>query len=128
MRKTVKINGTNVVLEANGYTLLVYEDRFKGRRLLQDIGEISKIGEAEKVPFSIQTKMLWAAAKTADDTLPDIYEWTKQFSIEEVIKASQIAVVLICESLSTSKKAKATAKPRFIYRLLKFFHLQSKTA
>ena len=126
MKKTIRIDNQKVKVEANASTLLIYEDRFKGRRLLQDIDGIAKIDEIEKIPFSLCTKLLWATAKTADSSIPDIYEWVKDFSIKEIIVASQTAIELICQSIETSKKEKAAVRFRPIHLLMKSLHLQSK--
>lgn len=122
--RTIAIGKKKVKVEANASTLLVYEDRFKGRRLLQDIDYLVRIKSIEKVPFSLYSKLLWATAKTADESTPDVYEWTKNFEINEIISASQVAVGLICESIETSKKEKATAGHRLISRLMTFFRMR----
>lgn len=121
MEKTININGRSLKLKASALTLLIYEDRFKGRRLLQDMGEIVKISEAEKAPLSVYVRILWAAAKTADETLPDIYEWAKNYSISEIIKASKAAYELVCSSFNTQKKERATAIRRVMRRLMTFW-------
>ena len=122
--KTIIIGKKKIKVEANASTLIIYEDRFKGRRLLQDIDNLIKIPGAEKVPFSLYSKFFWAAAKTADKNIPDIYEWSKNFEIGEIISAGQIATGLICESIETSRKAKATVVNRLIFRLMTFLHLR----
>ena len=124
--KIINLKSGKVKVEANASTLLIYEDRFKGRRLLQDIDKLSELRKAEDIPFSLYTKLLWATAKTADHNIEDVYEWSKQFSIEEIIKAGQVAISLIWESISPTKKQKATVKEKAIRLLLKFFPLQRK--
>ena len=124
--KIITIGKKKVRVEANASTLLIYEDRFKGRRLLQDIGELAKITKAEKIPFSLYSKLFWAAAKTADNSIPDIYDWIKDFEISDVIIGSQTVITLIYESIETTKKQKAAVIHRLICRLMTFLHLRSK--
>ena len=124
--KTISLKSRKVKVEANASTLLVYEDRFKGRRLLQDIDKLSELRKAEDIPFSLYTKLFWATAKTADYSIEDVYEWSSQFSIEEIIIAGQVAINLIWESIQSTKKQKATVGEKAIHRLLKFFHLPQK--
>lgn len=126
MNKVIKIDGKKISVEANASTLLIYEDRFKGRRLLKDISELVKITTVSDIPLSFYSKFFWATAKTANETIPDIYEWSKDFSIAEIIKGGQVAFALICKSIETSKKQKATVSQRVISQLTKFFHLPSK--
>lgn len=121
--EVIKIGRTEIKVEANASTLIIYEDRFKGRRLLQDIDELAKI-DTVKTPFSLYAKLLWATAKTADDSIADLYEWTKQYSISEIITASQYAVEMILKSIQTTKKAKAAVKHSHILRLMKFLHMR----
>lgn len=120
MDRTVKIDGRPVRLKASALTLLIYEDRFKGRRLLQDMGEIVKITDTDKAPLSVYARILWSTAKTADETLPDIYEWTKDFSISGIMQASKTAYELVCGSFNTKKKVKATAIRKGMRRLMTF--------
>ena len=120
--KTIIIDKKKVRVEANASTLLIYEDR----RLLQDIDELAKITTTDKVPFSLYSKLFWSVAKTADDTVPDIYEWAKDFSISGVIEGSRTAIELICKSIETTKKSKATVGHRFICLLTTFFRSLSK--
>lgn len=124
--KTINIDNKKVRVEANASTLLIYEDRFKGRRMLQDIAELTKIENIQNIPFSLYSKLLWASVKTADNSIADIYEWIKDFSIQGIITASQVALELICQSIETTKKSKAAVKHRHICQLMTSFHTRSK--
>ncbi|WP_143000438.1 hypothetical protein [Ruminococcus sp. YE282] len=84
------------------------------------MSEIVKITDADDAPLSVYARILWAVAKTADDTLPDIYEWTKDFSISGIMQASKTAYELVCNSFNTPKKAKATAIRKGMRRLMTF--------
>ena len=126
MRKNIEIDNKTVCVEANASTLLIYEDRFKGRRLLQDISELAKITDIDKIPLSLYSKLLWATAKTADETTSDVYEWTKDFTINGIIKAGQIALGMICESIETTKKRKATVSRVLIFLRTKFSRLRQQ--
>ena len=127
MRINIKIDSNTVCVEANASTLLIYEDRFKGRRLLQDISELAKITDIDKIPLSLYSKLLWATAKTADETISDVYEWTRDFTINGIIKAGQIALGMICESIETTKKRKATVSRVLTFLRTKFSRLRQRT-
>ena len=124
--RIIYLKSRKVKVEANASTLLVYEDRFKGRRLLQDIDKLSELRKTEDVPLSLYTKLFWATAKTADRSIEDIYEWSSQFTIEDIIKGGQVAITLIWESILPLKKQKATVRQKATRLLLKFFHLPQK--
>lgn len=126
MRKNIRIDNQTVCVEVNASTLLIYEDRFKGRRLLQDISELAKITDINKIPLSLYSKLLWAAAKTADETIADVYEWTKEFTINGIIKAGQLALEMICESIETTKKRKATVSRVLTFLRTKFSRLRQQ--
>ena len=126
MRKNIKIDSKTVCVEANASALLIYEDRCKGRRLLQDISELAKITDIDKIPLSRYSRLLWATAKTADETIADVYEWTKEFTINGIIKAGQIALEMICESIETTKKRKATVSRVLTFLRTKFSRLRQQ--
>lgn len=111
MSKAVLIlDGQELTVEANAQTLLIYEDNFKGHRLLQDIDELAHITDKSTMPFGIYLKLLWACAKTADKNIVDIDLFSQQFSIEAVIENSWNIIELIGKSIEgNSKKVKAAA-------------------
>lgn len=87
-------------LEVSAFTLIVYEDRFKGRRFLQDVEVLT----SDNIPFGITAKFLWSAVKTADENVCDFNEWIKQFEIADIILLNNAIISLISESLSSIVK------------------------
>lgn len=109
MKDTVVINDKNVEVEVTAYTMLIYEDTFKGRSFLRDADRIL-VKNLNDVKFGSAVKLLWAAAKTADDTIPNFKAWSKNLSIKDAISATDTIIELIVNSLrSDSPKATATA-------------------
>lgn len=106
MNKTIKVDEKELEVEVSAYTMLIYEDNFKNRSFLRDVDMLT--ANPNKVQYSSTVRILWAAAKSADDTIKPIKEFSKQYSIGEVISTAQPLVDLIVESLKTSSK-KATA-------------------
>ncbi|WP_370768352.1 hypothetical protein [Ruminococcus sp.] len=106
MDKTLTIGDRQLEVEVTAYTMLIYEDNFKGHSFLKDVDMLT--ANPNKVQYSSTVRILWAAAKSADDTIKPIKEFSKQYSIGEVISTAQPLVDLIVESLKTSSK-KATA-------------------
>lgn len=107
MEKILEVGDKEIKVEVTAFTMLVYEDAFKGRSLLRDVDMLTS-SKSNKVQFSTAVRVLWAAAKSADESTKPIKEFAKQFSFADVISAAGSVVNLVIESLKTSSK-KATA-------------------
>lgn len=109
MKDTVVINGKDVEVEVTAYTMLIYEDTFKAHSFLRDADRIL-VKHLSDVKFGSAVKLLWAAAKTADDTIPNFKTWAKEISIKDAISATDKIINLVVDSLkSDSPKVTATA-------------------
>ena len=109
MKDTVVINDKNVEVEVTAYTMLIYEDTFKDHSFLRDADRVL-VKNLNDVKFGSAVKLLWAAAKTADDTIPNFKVWSKNLSIKDAISATDTIIKLIVDSLkSDSPKVTATA-------------------
>ncbi len=103
-RKEITINDKKVTIEANASTILIYEDNFKGRRFLQDVEELQKIKKESDIPLTIFCRILWATAKTADNTIADMFSWSAQFSITGLMGATKSAIEIINEDIKSTSK------------------------
>lgn len=121
MRLTV--DKSTFEVRANAFTLILYEDTFKGRRLLRDVSLL--LTGDDDVPISTAVKIIWALAKTADESLPDCLEWSKEFSIAGITEAVKPALMILLESMATAKKSKAAAVRERIFRRLTFWRPRS---
>lgn len=109
MKDTVVINDKNVEVEVTAYTMLIYEDTFKDHSFLRDADRIL-VKNLNDVKFGSAVKLLWAAVKTADDTIPNFKAWSKNLSIKDAISATDTIIKLIVDSLkSDTPKVTATA-------------------
>lgn len=109
MSNTVIINGENVPVEVTAYTMLIYEDSFKGHSFLRDVDAIL-LSDPNKVKFGAAVKILWAAAKTANEKIPNIEKWSKSISLKDAVSSAETLVELVFESLkSDDPKMAATA-------------------
>ncbi|MDO4893358.1 MAG: hypothetical protein Q3989_08655 [Eubacteriales bacterium] len=117
----ISINKKIIRVEVNASTLIIYEDRFKGRRLLQDISELTAIKDSFDIPFALTSKLLWAAAKTADNSTPDFYEWIKQFTIADVLQTGLQMIPLYVKDIETVKKPTAAVRAVRIFQRFKFW-------
>ena len=109
MKDTVVINGTDVEVEVTAYTMLIYEDTFKGDSFLRNADRVL-VKNLNDVKFGSAVKLLWAAAKTADDTISNFKAWSKEISIKDAISATGKIIDLVVDSLkSDSPKVTATA-------------------
>lgn len=109
MKDTVVINNTNVEVEVTAYTMLIYEDTFKGHSFLRD-ADCVLVKNLNDLKIGSAVKLLWAAVKTADDTIPNFKAWSKNLSIKDAISATDTIINLVVDSLkSDSPKVTATA-------------------
>lgn len=88
----VSINGKKVEAEVSFYTATLYEAEFRKDLLKDFFGDVLKMGEQvevdddmnvvnidfEKINWMAANRVLWAAIKTADETAPNYYEWSKK--------------------------------------------------
>ena len=77
-------------IEVSVYTLVLYEQEFDGRDLIKDVFgkvELRDDSKDDDVVMSLDyrtvnrtylTKALWAALKTADDSVPHFDKWVKE--------------------------------------------------
>lgn len=108
-KKEILIDNKKVTVEANASTILIYEDTFKGRRFLQDIEEFRKIKKDTDIPISTLCRIIWATAKTADKTIPDMFTWSAQFSIPGLIGAGKEAIEVIDKDITPTIKNSKSA-------------------
>lgn len=103
-RKEIEIDNKKVQIEANGATILIYEDTFKGRRFLRDVSELEKVKEPTDYPLTLTCRILWATAKTADNSIPNMFKWAAQFTSKGLLNATGEAMKLIGEDMKSTVK------------------------
>ena len=111
-------------VRASAFTLILYEDNFKGRRMLQDLSALAEMEQNGAVSYALVSRMLWALARTADATTPDFYEWVQAFSIGGIISAYPAVVTLLTENIMTPKKATAAAILKRCFQRLTFWRIR----
>lgn len=99
MKRLIELDGKQLAVEVTAYTLIIYEDRFKGRTFLNDADVIMRGGKIAEIPFSLAVKILWAAAKSADESLEDIDTFAKKYPISDILKNANVVVDMVLESL-----------------------------
>lgn len=99
MKRTIELNEKQLAVEVTAYTLIIYEDRFKGRTFLNDADVIMRGGKIAEIPFSLAVKILWAAAKSADENVEDVEIFAKKYSISDVLKNANVIADMVLESL-----------------------------
>lgn len=109
MKSIITIGESQLAVEITAYTMLIYEDRFKGKRFLKDSDELLKGGKIEDIQFSIAVKILWAAAKSADNNIEDIIIWAKKYTLADILKNTNSIVDMIVESLHSENEKKEIA-------------------
>lgn len=95
MEKTIKIDGKNVGFKITGGTLCIYKQQFR-KEYYDDVYELElirkrvDISEKKKylLNYMIGFRLVWAAAKTADPSIPDPDTWKngfKKFPLSEIL-------------------------------------------
>ena len=118
---TLRVDNSKFEVRASAFTLILYEDNFKGRRMLQDLSALAEMEQSGAVSYALVSRMLWALARTADATTPDFYEWVQAFSIGGIISAYPAVVTLLTENIMTPKKATAAAILKRCFQRLTFW-------
>lgn len=121
---TLRVDNHTFEVRASAFTLILYEDNFKGRRMLQDLSALAEMEQSGAVSYALVSRMLWALARTADATTPDFYEWVQAFSIGGIISAYPAVVALLTENIMTPKKATAAAILKRCFQRLTFWRIR----
>lgn len=121
---TLRVDNHTFEVRASAFTLILYEDNFKGRRMLQDLSALAEMEQSGAVSYALVSRMLWALARTADATTPDFYEWVQTFSIGGIISAYPAVVTLLTENIMTPKKATAAAILKRCFQRLTFWRIR----
>lgn len=121
---TLRVDNRTFEVRASAFTLILYEDNFKGRRMLQDLSALAEMEQDGAVSYALVSRMLWALARTADATTPDFYEWVQAFSIGGIISAYPAVVTLLTENIMTPKKATAAAILKRCFQRLTFWRIR----
>lgn len=114
----IKLNDRELKLECNAYSLVLYENTFKGRNFLKDYENL--ITEPN---VSSHIRFLWCFAKTADSSIDDFEAFSRNNNIlESISEIISTNITLITNSLTSSlpkKKKKINLKKFFsiIHRL-----------
>lgn len=121
---TLRVDNCTFEVRASAFTLILYEDNFKGRRMLQDLSALAEMEQSGAVSYALVSRMLWALARTADVATPDFYEWVQAFSIGGIISAYPAVVTLLTENIMTPKKATAAAILKRCFQRLTFWRIR----
>lgn len=121
---TLRVDNSKFEVRASAFTLILYEDNFKGRRMLQDLSALAEMEQDGAVSYALVSRMLWALARTADTATPDFYEWVQAFSIGGIISAYPAVVTLLTENIMTPKKATAAAILKRYFQRLTFWRIR----
>lgn len=122
MEKTVKIDGKDVRLKANAKLPLVYRAYFGEEIFKVQIGMISLASKAESaskdkaIKLSISDmaqidtvgviKMIWAMAKCADDSIPELEKWLDGFDEMPIFELINDCVELFLSNLTSTTNIK----------------------
>lgn len=112
MLKTIEIDGKKVRFESKGSTPLRYKKQF-GADFLADILKLGALGNLNKneilesmsaLDTEVFYNIVWVLAKTAENEIPEPFEWFDTFDTFPIIEIIPELQELIMASLQSKKK------------------------
>lgn len=101
MEKTIQIDGKNITFRCTAGTLRRYRNQFN-REFLSDLSKLQEVKE-DMSDFSFEPfeNIVWAMAKTADNSIPDVQTWLDSFTDFSVIDVFTQLQDIIINSLKS---------------------------
>ena len=101
MEKTIQIDGKNINFRCTAATLRRYRNQFN-REFLADLSKLVNVKE-DMSDFSFEPfeNVVWAMAKTADNSIPDVQTWLDSFTDFSVIDVFTQLQDIIIDSLKS---------------------------
>lgn len=101
MEKTIQIDGKNINFRCTAATLRRYRNQFN-REFLSDLSKLVNAKE-DMSDFSFEPfeNVVWAMAKTADNSIPDVQTWLDSFTDFSVIDVFTQLQDIIIDSLKS---------------------------
>ena len=105
MEKTINIGGKNIKFKCTGGTMMRYRNQFNSEFLI-DLEKLSKNtnDNIEKLSLQPIEQIIWALAKTADDTIPEPLIWLDSFESFPIVDIYKDLQDMIFNSLKISRK------------------------
>ena len=104
MEKTLTIDGKKIRFKHTGGTLMRYRNQFNS----EFFADLSALGAAQsdatKVNFAVIENMIWAFAKTADNSVPDPQTWYDSFEEIDILEVWGELAELTAKALKTLQK------------------------
>lgn len=102
MEKIIRIDGKDVAISNSCGALVIYRQQF-GREYFEDLKDAKNAKGRKKIELceAAGFKLLWAMARTADDTIPPPQKWLGEIKEINVRKALSTAEQMISESMKT---------------------------
>lgn len=104
MEKTLIIDGKQIRFKHTGGTLMRYRNQFNS----EFFADLSALGAAQsdatKVNFAVIENMIWAFAKTADNSVPDPQTWYDSFEEIDILEVWGELAELTAKALKTLQK------------------------
>ena len=102
MEKIVRIDGKDVAISNSCGALVLYRQQF-GREYFEDLKYAKRAKGRRKIELceAAGFKLLWAMARTADDTIPPPQKWLGEIKEINVRKALSTAEQMISDSMKS---------------------------
>lgn len=101
MEKTIIIDGRSINFKSSASFLLRYKNYF-GQDALQDLSKLQKDFLKGDVNVETLYKIIWALAKTADDSIPEIVTWIDSFNTFPLLDIFKELEPLILETFNST--------------------------
>ena len=121
MEKTLVINEREIRIKATGFTPILYKMTFKSdlfKDLIKAVGGYNNVIAADKAPddealamemlenldIAFFYQLLWANAKSADNSIPEMETWLGSFDALPILELIQDLIEVNFSNLESKKK------------------------
>lgn len=114
MEKTLTIEGKEIRFKATGGTLMRYRNQFNAEFLVDFLALAQSQGNPQLFSTRLLENIIWALAKTADDTIPDPISFYDTFESFDFFGVFEELSPLVAKSFEPTLKkllAASQAKP-----------------
>lgn len=98
MKKTIQIDGKDVVLQTNGLVPLIYKKEFK-RDFFADVLTM----QSKNMDVEIAYNLLWTFAKCGDDNITELWEWAGQFETLPILSLLPLLTEMVTVCITTKR-------------------------
>lgn len=115
MEKTIEINGKPIKFKSTGAFLIKYKS-LTGEDPIKALSKLENMSDIENVDLTTLYKLVWALAKTADDSIGDMEQWYDSFEFfpigDVVLELQDFLTKSFISNISLKKDIKKNQIPK----------------